>query len=47
MQLFAQNAKRAALITLEVSPHIFPPHQKYNETLFPGIPLRELNFLNA
>ena len=37
----------AALITLDGSPCIFVPCLKYNETLFPAIPLREMNFLNA
>lgn len=45
--MISPKCRRAALITWDVSSHIFPPHQKYNETLFPGIPLREMNFLNA
>lgn len=41
------KCKWAALITLDGSSSIFILHVKYNETLFPAIPLREINFPNA
>lgn len=45
--IICSKCKWAALIILARSPCIFDPHRKQKETLFPAIPLREMNFLNA
>lgn len=45
--IICSECKWAALIILARSPCIFDPHRKQKETLFPAIPLREMNYLNA